>query len=266
MKKILLILSLLLFATSMSQAQADFYVSVFANPGVIMEHSTTTLFANAMGADGEVSYEWTPSDGIENPYSYKISVKPKTTTTYTVTATCGDKVATAQQIVYVVEIPKNLRTTVEDNNVILEWDKVEYADCYIVYRNEVPLSTFVNDNYYVDEGLDNGRYCYMVKAEREGDNTPDSRVACVDIDMTDVEDITIDEVTIFPNPTKDVINVKTRQIDSFSIYNMMGQMLMNENVESGMITIDIGGFDPGMYLLYVETESEIITRKINIIK
>lgn len=231
-----------------------------------MEHSTSTIFAYVSGVDGEVSYVWSPADGLEDPYSWKTVAKPKTTTTYTVTATCGELVASSSLTIKVVEVPKNVKATVDGNDVYIEWDDVEFAESYIVYRDGIPRSTYVPQNSFVDTDLADGTYCYTVKSALDGSETPESKKVCAEINTISVNDIMKNEVSIFPNPTSDVVNVKANRIESFSIYNMMGRELINENIESEEISIDVSDFDSGCYILYVETESEIITRRINVIR
>lgn len=266
MKKISLILSLLFAVTLSSQSQSDFYVTTYANPGMIMERSESTIFANAVGADGEVSFEWSPSDNMEDPYSPMTNVKPKKTTTYIVTATCGDMVATASVTVKVVEVPKNVSATVNDDNVYVEWDEVELADSYIVLRDGIPVSTYVAQTYYLDENLNDGRYCYTVRSERSGKDTPDSKMVCADVDVSDIDMVMMKEMEVYPNPANDVINIKAHRFKSFSIYDMAGQKIMGEDVASEEVSVDISDMDTGMYMLQIVTEYGIDIRKINVVK
>lgn len=266
MKKLLLILYMLLYVPLSSQSQNDFYVTTYANPSMIMEHSTSTIFANVSGAEDEVSYIWSPADGLEDPYNWKTVAKPKTTTTYVVTATCGELVATASVTIKVVQVPKNVRATVDGDEVLLEWDEVEFAESYIVNREGKPHSTYVSHNSFIDKDLPDGTYCYTVMAVRDGANTPDSKEVCADVNTISLDDIMKDEMSIFPNPAKDVVNIKGKRLKSFSIYDITGQELLTDNVMSDEISVDVNELDAGIYILYVETENGAVIRKINVIK
>ena len=60
-------------------------LSTFANPGFIVAGDTTTLFATATDAYGEVSYSWEPAELLDNPHSSFTQTILNETTTFTVT-------------------------------------------------------------------------------------------------------------------------------------------------------------------------------------
>ena len=73
-------------------------------------------------------------------------------------------------------------------------------------------------------------------------------------------------VVIYPNPVKDVLTVKAENISQVAVYNAIGQMIFNKSVDSSEVTINLDGFDSGVYLVRVVADGNAITRKVSVIK
>jgi hypothetical protein len=79
-------------------------------------------------------------------------------------------------------------------------------------------------------------------------------------------------VQVYPNPASSRINIKlgkvVNDIVTLHLLNANGTLVQYENLNpSGkMISLDISGLSPGLYLLSVESENERVTTKISIIK
>ncbi len=347
-------------------------VTTFANPGLIVKGESTTIYADAMGVTGNVTYSWTPTESLENPNASSTTATPLETTVYTVTVTCGNQSATATIEVKVLTEPKNVNATIEGNVVTLEWDEVELAEYYSVSRDGYVYETYVATTTYTDNEPALGNHCYTVHSVRSAYVSPESEEACVEIegcesaknlqaefyeyagefgavvkwdkiessqnlteyrvyrstdnetyeqvqnlvnvpsldhyefsdlmckdgtyyykvtayyadidcesdyalaegstdDYVTVTVVSINEnsdshIKIYPNPAKDRIKVEAEHINSLTIVNMMGQVVMRQDADSDEMTLDLGDFESGMYMLQIETASGVVTRQINIIK
>ena len=156
-------------------------VSTFANPGFIVEGESTTIFATANGASGEVSYSWTPAETLEDPTASSTTATPTKTTTYTVVVTCGSQTASAELFVKVLVHPENLTAEADGNDVTLEWDEVPEAEYYMVLRDGVTLNSYVPETTLIDEDVESGSHCYTVKSVYAAYVSFDSNEACVEI-------------------------------------------------------------------------------------
>ena len=76
-------------------------------------------------------------------------------------------------------------------------------------------------------------------------------------DFLNVTDIS-DEVKLYPNPTKDFIEIEGVEVAEVKVYNAIGQLILvtKENV------IDLSTQDAGVYIIKVITSSGIITKQI----
>jgi hypothetical protein len=74
-------------------------------------------------------------------------------------------------------------------------------------------------------------------------------------------------VDIYPNPTKDVLNISSPEtIKSVKIFNAFGRLVADEVVGYNMVKINTSEFTPGMYFIQIDTEAGYVTRKINVVE
>jgi hypothetical protein len=57
------------------------------------------------------------------------------------------------------------------------------------------------------------------------------------------------EVTIYPNPTTDELNIQLNGIDNVDLYDSMGKIMHSKHDVNGLYKINMRTFTPGMYLL-----------------
>ncbi|MFK7953564.1 MAG: choice-of-anchor B family protein [Ekhidna sp.] len=72
------------------------------------------------------------------------------------------------------------------------------------------------------------------------------------------------EITIFPNPTSDILNIQLLEAASIQIYSLSGERVYSEILEEKSNSINIGSIPSGVYLLSVESKGQRTTRKISI--
>ena len=91
-----------------------------------------------------------------------------------------------------------------------------------------------------------------------------------------VDDITIDvnlsngefdksNFTFYPNPVKDILNLSYSQnITNVSVYNLLGQKVLEKNINSNSTQVNMSEFASGSYLVKVTSENQ--TKTIKVIK
>ena len=87
---------------------------------------------------------------------------------------------------------------------------------------------------------------------------------CV-IAVESVLEITRNEITISPNPTNDKINIENLSIENdekISIYNLQGQLLLQQSTTDAKTELDISAFAKGMYFIKVDTDRGVVSKKI----
>ena len=169
-----------------NEASAAIYnslnVTATANPVTIPDGGSSTLTATASGGDGNYTYSWAPSTGLNNFHIQSPTATPSSTTTYTVTVESNGETASDDVTVNVVKAPTNLTATVQNtNNVHLSWNATIPADSYKVYRGNTMIAQGIINTNYNDNGLSSGTYHYRVSAVYQGVESPKSNEASATI-------------------------------------------------------------------------------------
>lgn len=68
-----------------------------------------------------------------------------------------------------------------------------------------------------------------------------------------IADNTINEFSFYPNPASTILNLKSvDKIESAAIFNMLGQLLKEENINASTAQMDISGLSNGSYILNIK--------------
>jgi hypothetical protein len=76
-------------------------------------------------------------------------------------------------------------------------------------------------------------------------------------------DNTIDGFTFYPNPTMDVLNLRSNiSIDSIELFNMLGQKVISQSIGATTSQVDVSGLATGTYLMKVIAEGQTATYQV----
>ena len=81
-----------------------------------------------------------------------------------------------------------------------------------------------------------------------------------------VEENLAQSISLYPNPAKDVLTVKADNISNVVIYNSLGQKVFAQTFDTDEATIDMSGFDAGIYMVRVNADGKEVTKKISVVK
>ncbi len=83
---------------------------------------------------------------------------------------------------------------------------------------------------------------------------------------TDIENFSIENLIIRPNPTRDVAVIEydnpTNELVTFHVFSADGKLVLNENTRSDRYTLDKGIFHPGTYFIEVLMDDKKSTAKL----
>ncbi len=78
-----------------------------------------------------------------------------------------------------------------------------------------------------------------------------------------VSDNTIAGFSYYPNPTNGILNLKSvDNIENVSLYNLLGQLVVNNSVNATTSQVDISGLSTGTYLMRVSVNGQIGTYRV----
>jgi uncharacterized surface anchored protein len=66
------------------------------------------------------------------------------------------------------------------------------------------------------------------------------------------------EAIIYPNPTEDVLNIRTNTFENvtYTLYDAQGKLIMQDNLSAGQTSIQVSELAPGVYSLTLNNETQ----------
>jgi hypothetical protein len=77
-----------------------------------------------------------------------------------------------------------------------------------------------------------------------------------------MENETVSNLNIYPNPVKDVVRVSGEDINSISVYNSLGVLVEKIEVRSNNAEINMNDYNTGIYFIQVESNENVVSRKV----
>ena len=152
---------------------------------------------------------------------------------------------------------KRLRITGYSNSMILTEDWIEG-----IGSTFGPLNSGISDLHYVD-------ICYPTLLCQKQNGilnyiNPTYNSCYYNPCWTGINEIFSDDnVLVYPNPSKNIITIKTKdQIKNISVFNSFGQLVDNANYNINAKTLNLSNFPNGIYLLKIIMTNKTIEKKI----
>ncbi len=76
-----------------------------------------------------------------------------------------------------------------------------------------------------------------------------------------LEDNNLEMVTLYPNPTSDVLTISNVENATIEIYNLLGQVMTTKTNSSNQETIDVSGYRSGTYFIKISNQELTTTKK-----
>ena len=81
-----------------------------------------------------------------------------------------------------------------------------------------------------------------------------------------VEENMTQDISVYPNPAKDMLTVKAENLSYVAVYNSLGQKVFTQAFDCDEAVIDMNGFEAGIYMVRVIANGNEVTRKVSVIK
>ena len=73
-------------------------------------------------------------------------------------------------------------------------------------------------------------------------------------------------VAVYPNPTNGNVTVAAPGMNHVSVMNALGQMVYETNVDTESVTLDLGQYQAGVYMVRVASENGVSVRRVTVAK
>jgi len=95
-------------------------------------------------------------------------------------------------------------------------------------------------------------------------NTGSSDIETYEFLITGINNLAIDEISIYPNPANDFINIKNARGSEIMILDLMGREQMYINCENDNQQVSISNLDSGIYLIRILNDGNTINWKLEV--
>ncbi len=150
------------------------------------------------------------------------------------------------------------------NNLFISWEapQNENASGYNIYVNNELVSENISELSYQHPLSETGFYVVEVVALYD-DKSSVGIVKTIDAELNISEDTDVN-ITIYPNPAKDLVklSVVSGQQSAVRIYNVLGMMVNEIEMNSNEIEINVSSYKPGIYFINVGTSNGNIIKKM----
>jgi hypothetical protein len=244
-------------------------IAVILRPNPVVELGNDTTVCNGVvltlnpGNDG-IEYFWNTGQtsqiiNINSPGSYNVFV------TNSQGCIKGDTIVINMQgelpTIQGINVTNNGQytfqfTAVNPQNVIgYDWD---FGDSTAHSYQVSPTHTYANNGNYI---------VVLYLSSTCGFLNDSSSAHILGINQLNV---TMDELTVYPNPTREVATILNRgalKMEQIEVYNVLGQVIYKSKADSkNKHTLKLEGFASGVYTIQVFTDKGTVARKLEIIK
>jgi hypothetical protein len=168
----------------------------------------------------------------------------------------------------------------------LLWDKPEPADGlsgYYLYRKQGEDGTYERikllgasaTSYTDNTANEEGDYYYRLYAYYGATDCTSAPASVkyhpnlfylkVYYSPTEVSEKETSNVQLFPNPADQSINIKAEGMTHVTVYNMLGQLTYDADVEGNIMKINVSEWNEGIYLVKIQSNMGQLTRRISIV-
>ena len=168
---------------------------------------------------------------------------------------------------------QNLRSAIVGDCITLhiDWDAPEEGTPvgYNIYVNGELIEENFTGNSYTDVTIagdlydDKHVHIAEVVAVYENGMTSVAAIAIIDNDWINVAETEDVNVMIYPNPAKDVVRLSTDngQQTTVRIYNVIGMMIEEIEVNANEVEINTSGYNAGIYFINIQSEDGNVTKR-----
>jgi hypothetical protein len=162
------------------------------------------------------------------------------------------------------DTPENPEAIASASSIKINWDDVPTADKYQIQYRQTGAATWQVKNviapktYKVIKGLPcNTEFEYKVAVLCDSTVsafTPIQTIATLDCKIGDIP--VSESLLVFPNPATDVITINIDEdiaADNISVTDLQGNIVLQRNLPTNSIAIDISGLANGTYIIIAQT-------------
>lgn len=157
-------------------------------------------------------------------------------------------------------VPEIRFNDVREGHMVTEWDAVDGATAYKLYRDGELLAENLSVTTYDDSEMAiNMQHCYAVQTVFEKGISDLGEAVCANY-FTGLDE-NEGKVSLFPNPTSDKVTIQCEGMTMLEVYSAEGKLVQRIKVDGD--AYELGGLESGVYTLRImKGESAFIRRVV----
>ena len=164
-------------------------------------------------------------------------------------------------VITFLEPAAQLQAEVEGSNVTLSWTASSQADSYLIKRDGETIASELTETTYMDVLPKDGVYNYAVYAVSATGQLSTPVTITVEAMFDDVTESQNAQVSIYPNPAKDVVTVLMDANFKYQLVNSLGQVVLNGSA-TNKAYLRVSNLEKGIYFLQITTGNVVKTQKV----
>ena len=150
-------------------------------------------------------------------------------------------------------VPMHLTVTSSDSKgLLLEWQPAYDAEAYNVYCNGELIASNVAETNYTIAIESSAAVYYVTGVKGEVESSPSNKIY---YGSYGVEDISDNDMTVFPNPATENVTVTAPELNGVVLYNALGQEVLKAVATHSICNLDLSSLQRGLYLIKADTST-----------
>ncbi len=157
--------------------------------------------------------------------------------------------------------------------VELLWDAPEEGSTgelqrFDVYRNDTVIATvdydpsMIHYNYWDNSiPVDIQAEYFIMAVYSDGCEAP-SEVLVGEGQPTGIGEMDVKDVSIYPNPAENLLNIVAKGLQRIAVYNAMGQLIDTKEMTEDQCVLSVGNYKSGVYMLQIVTANGVVTKNV----
>jgi glucose/arabinose dehydrogenase len=239
--------------------------------------SAVQLNSSVSGGTGVYTYSWSPSTGLSCTTCSNPIVTGTSNTTYVLTVDDGDTTATDAVAVSIsgqAPIASMSIFAIDTliNGLVLQFEVATIgadSSAWVVAPfsgdSASSIGNFILDTIALSSGAAQGIVCLQVWNDCGTDTICQPFSFAV---TTGINDGLADNITVYPNPAKDVLNVKVQGLSgkgTVKLSNLNGQVVYESKVKlsnNAVLTVPVTDLPKGIYMVQLSINGQSYLRKV----
>ena len=211
-----------------------------------------------------ITWDWTFEGGNpatsteENP-----SVTYDNEGTYDVTLTVHDGVFTTTNLIEnYISVAAYPNTTLDPFDIAcINWIELELTGG--LPEGGVYSGDFVEDGIFHPSEAGIGEHLILYSYTNAAGCEASAEESILVDPCTGISEILIDDIKIFPNPAKDIVNITSvSRIVNIQVSNNLGQVFIETNEKGNSCQLNTSDLESGLYFIRLETENKFIMKQL----